>query len=503
MDIFGYFLDSLRELCSVQGVLFLILGAAAGLILGALPGLGGGALITLLVPITYKMNIVLVMDLFVAIYIGGMSGGCIGSILLGIPGTTSSLPTTWDGYAFTKKGDPVRALSAAVVSNFIGTVPSILLAIFTCRIIAVWAVALGPWEYAALCFCAIVMVVGLSEGNLARGMFGVGLAIFISSIGSDPIDAAKRFTFGSIDLYGGISIISLMLGMFAAKLILTEYATRSRVDASKIKVSGFRSPAKDFKNNIGLTIRSWIIGAVVGFLPGLGGPAASAIAYTNEKNLAKNKSEWGKGEIGGVIAPETANNACCGGAMIPMIALGIPGDITMVQFIAVLTIQGINAGPMLIRQRPEIVYMMFTAAILAGILCLALETFGMRIFPSILKIPYHYLYPAVLVIAFTGSYMVTNSIFGVIVAVAGCLLGLAFDYFEIPSMPFMLTYILSSLLEKNIRQAMNRSLIGVGEFFTRPLSCLFIVVGIAVLIAHVVLPIVKEKRAAKSAGTQE
>ena len=503
MNIAEYFLQSLQELMTPLGIVYLILGAVAGIVLGSLPGLSGGTLMTLLVPITFKMNIVLVMDLFMAIYIGGMSGGCIGSILLGIPGTNSSLPTTWDGYSLTCKGQPVRALSAAVVSNFIGTVPSIMLAIIACRFVAAWAVKLGPWEYAALCFAAITTVVGLSKGNIAKGLLGVGLALFLACIGSDPINASRRFTFGSIDLYSGIHIINIVLGMFAAKIILLEFATQSKAESGKnIKIQGFQFIRKDYWKNKWVMLRSWVTGAVIGFLPGLGGPAASAIAYANEKNLAKNSEEWGKGEIGGVIAPETANNAACGGAIIPMIALGIPGDMAMIQFIAVLNMQGIEVGPLLTKLQPGIVYMIFTAGILAGIVVLLFEIFGMRLFPAILKIPYHFLYPAVLVLTFIGAYLITGTIFGVFITVLACLLGLFMDYFDIPTMPFSLAYILAGLLEKNVRSALNYSRVGVAEFFTRPLSCFFIVLGLAVLVGHAVLPLIKARRAAKQ-GTKE
>jgi len=277
-----------------------------------------------------------------------------------------------------------------------------------------------------------------------------------------------------------------------------EYAKKSKVESlKKIKISGFKFPGKDLAKNLGNVIRSWITGAVIGFLPGLGGPAASVIAYTNERNLAKDKEEWGKGAIGGVIAPETANNATVGGAMIPMIALGIPGDLFMVQFIAVLNIQGINVGPILMRTNPEVVYMIFTAGIVSGILCLIAEICGMRIFPAILKIPYHYLYPAILVITFAGAYMVTGTMYGLIVCLATCVLGIAMDHFEVPSMPFLLTYILANIFERNVRQAMNFSKIGFAEFFTRPLSCLFIIIGVASLLFHFLMPIIKKARANK------
>ena len=170
MEVFGYFVDALKTLCTFTGFIYVVVGTLAGVVLGAIPGLGSSTLLVVLLPIAYKMDPKMCMALFISIVIGGMSGGCIGSILLGIPGTSSSLTTVWDGYEFTKQGDPVRALSAAVTSSFLGTLPSIILAIFACRAIAMWAVNLGSWEYAALCYCAILMVVGLS---IVLIMFGV------------------------------------------------------------------------------------------------------------------------------------------------------------------------------------------------------------------------------------------------------------------------------------------------------------------------------------------
>lgn len=501
--IINYFLDSLQEIFTLSGILYLICGSLAGVILGAIPGLGSSTLMVVLLPIAYKLNIVLAMALFVSVVVGGMSGGCIGSILLGIPGTASSICTVWDGYEFTKRGEPVRPLSVAVMSNFIGTVPSIILAIMTCKILATWAVKLGPWEYAAMCFCAVTMVVGLSKGNLIKSMIGVGLALVLASVGSDPINAAERLTFGNLYLLGGFNIINIMLGLFAAKIILLEFAKQSKVDSSKnVKVDRFRFPGKDLLSHIGVVIRSWITGAFIGFLPGLGGPVGAVISYSNEKLLAKNKDEWGHGAIGGVIAAETANNATIGGAFIPMIALGIPGDAACVQFIAALNMHGINVGPMLMRTNPEIVYMIFTAGILSGIVVLLYETLGMKTFPAILKIPYHYLYSLVIVVALIGAFMATGNMFGLLVTLASCVLGILLDVFEIPSLPFLMAFILSPMLELNIRRGFNYSTSGGSEFFTRPLSCIFIVLGIAVLVWPVISPAVKKlfKKTPKTAG---
>ena len=245
MEVLGYFLGALKELCSLTGFIYVVIGTLAGVVLGAIPGLGSSTLMVVLLPISYRMSPTMAMALFISITIGGMSGGCIGSILLGIPGTSSSLCTVFDGYEFTKQGHPTRALSNAVFANFLGNVPSVLLAIALCKVVATWAVKLGPWEYAALCFCAILMVVGLSKGNMVKSMVGVGLAIFLASIGEDPINGppGRFILFGRFEFMAGLNIISVMLGLFAAKIILLEYARRTKTqDASKIKVRGFKWP---------------------------------------------------------------------------------------------------------------------------------------------------------------------------------------------------------------------------------------------------------------------
>ena len=371
-------------------------------------------------------------------------------------------------------------------------------------LLADWGVKLGPWEYAAMCFCAVAMVVGLSEGNLVKGIAGVGLAILLCSIGPDPISGRPRLTFGNMYLYDGFNIINIMLGMFAAKIILLEYARRTKTqDASKIKVRGFKWPGKDILDNLGNLIRSFITGAFIGFLPGLGAPTSTVIAYSNERNLDKKHKElWGHGHIGGVIAPEVANNAGIGGAMIPMLALGIPGDAIMVQFLAVMSIHGVQSGPMLMTTNPEMVYMLYTAAIIAALFVLLVEVGGMPLFPKFISMPYHFLYPAIIVISFVGAYMTAGNMMGVIVTLCACLLGLGMDYFGVPTTPFIMMFILSSLLEKNIRQGLNRSFDGVIDFFKRPVSLGFIVVGLLVLVLHTVIPAIKAAKEKKNAAAQ-
>ena len=494
-----HFLEALQGLLTVEGIIYVVLGSLAGVILGAIPGLGSSTLIVVLLPISYKLNPAMTMALFISIVIGSMSGGCIGSILLGIPGTSSSLTTVWDGYEFTKQGDPVRPLSVSVTVSFLGTLPSVILAVFCCKAIASWAVRLYYWEYAALCYCAILMVIGLSKGNLAKGLFGAGLALFVASIGTEKLDGANRFIFFNIMQFRDkINLIPVMLGLFAGRIIILEYARGEKARKVDVKVGRYKWPGKDLGRNLLGFFRAWIIGLVIGFLPGLGGPVASIMAYSTENMLAKDKSKWGKGEIMGVIAGETAKNSAIGGALIPLIALGIPGDASCVQFLQALLMKNIEASPQLMKENPTIVYTLFTAAFLSAIVVILYETIGMPTFPALLKIPYHYLYSIVVVLALTGAYMAQRNFFSMIVMLVSCIVAILMDVFGISSLPFLMAFILAPMLEENLRMGFAAASDGGKQFFTRPISCVFIVVGTLVLLYGILSPILKKGKVSKN-----
>lgn len=479
---FSGIMGALDVIFTLQGILFIFGGSILGMFLGCIPGLSGGTLITLLLPIFWKMDPVLGLGLLISIHVGSTSGGSIGSILLGIPGTSSSLATVWDGYEFTKQGDPVRALSAAVVSNAIGTIPGLLIAAGVSSWIAEFAVKLGPWEYASMCFAAVIMVIVLSKKDLLRGLIAVGLAVLLSSIGQDAVYGTMRLTFGSLNLYQGFNVINILLGLFAARIILLEFARQEKIgQAERIKIKRFKFPGRDIFSNLGNVIRSFFTGMFIGFLPGLGAQISTVMAYSNEKSLSKEKEKWGHGHIGGVIAPETANNAGIGGALIPMLALGIPGDGIMAQFMVALNSLDISTGPMFMKQNPDVVYMIFVGGAIAGVFILLLQTIGMPLFPMLLRIPYQYLYPAILVISFLGAYVIAGSIWGIVVTIGACVLGLLMDYCDIPVMPFLMTFILSTVFERNLRLGFNYSLNGGLDFFIRPVSLIFILLGVGML----------------------
>ena len=459
----------------------IIFGATIGMVLGAIPGLSGGIAITICLPMTFAMDTYTVICLMCGIWIGSASGSFIGSILLGIPGTSASLATTYDGYPLTRKGEPVRALSAGLVANFMGTVPSLLVAFFLTPILAQWAVKLGAWEYASMIFCAIMMVTGLAKGQLFKGLIVAAFALMLTTVGYSPISSTPRFV---LNYYfsGGFSLVSVMMGMFAGRLIILEYAKGERGggEEKKVKVEGFRFPWNDIKQNFkNLNIPiSFFIGQWVGFLPGMGGSLSNLLAYSVAKNRSKYPEEFGEGCIDGVFAPEVANNASVGGAVIPFLALGIPGDLVTALLLGALSIKGVFTGPLIFNTQPELVYTVLGVLLIGAVFLVLLQAAGMRLLPMLLNVPYHYLYPLILVMVFIGAYTNGNNMFVLYCNLAFTLVGLFVSWADLPMGPFMLTFVLGSLFEEYLRKAVSYGRGDWSMFATRPVSCILILVAL-------------------------
>ena len=428
-------------------------------------------------------------------------GGLISAVLLGIPGTPSSLATTFDGYAMTKKGQATRALSIGTLSNFLGTAPSIIIAMIACPLIASVAVKMGPWEYFALSFMAITLVVSISKGNMAKGFIGAGMGLLLTQVGYAPISSTERFTFGSYYLASGFSMSCVMIGIFAGSLIIMNYAHGVNGPKSSFdgKLTGFKIEKGDFSSNIPNIIRSFLIGLGIGFLPGMGAALSNMVSYATAKNSSKHPEEFGTGIPDGIWAPEVANNASVGGAVIPMIALGIPGDGTTAMLLGGLTIHGIQPGPLMQQNNPVFTYMIFLSALLAAILCLLVEIFGIRWFPKLLDAPYHFLYPAILALCLLGVYIETFNIANIIMACFFIAVGLYMMYAGIPTTPFILSFVLGSQMENYFRKAISY---GKGDwtlFFTRPVSCILLIVAVG----SVFVPLIKEHLAKKKAAAAQ
>ncbi len=470
------FLSSILSLLHPGTFLLIFCSAALGIVLGAIPGLSGGLGVALLLPVTFGMDPHLGLAMLIGIWVGGVSGAMVGSILLGIPGSPSAIATCFDGYPMTKNGQAVKALGAAIIASFLGTFFSIAIAAFLSPVIADLALKLGPWEYFSLGFCAISLVAALSRENIFKGLTSAAIGLLLSSVGFAPIDGYPRFAFGNMYLNGGFDLISLMLGLFAIKQIVLDYGRGQQelppVDMKNI--TGFGVTFKEFIDNIWNLIRSFFIGLWIGFLPGMGAALSNMVAYAQAKSSSKHPEKFGTGCIDGVFASEISNNASVGGSLIPMVALGIPGDGTTAILLGGLMIHGIQPGPLLFTNNPAIVFTLFGTALVAAFLVLLQQFFGMRLFPLILKIPYHYLYPIIIVLGFIGVFISSSTSFNFILLLAFAALGFLFDIVKIPTSPFILSFILGPMLESNLRKGFTYTDQGILPFFTRPISGLLL-----------------------------
>ena len=476
-----------------------VCGNIIGLIFGAIPGLTGSMALALFLPVSFVMPGYTGLVFLGSMYIGGTSGGLFGSILTGIPGTTASIATVYDGYPMTQKGQAMRALGIAILSSTIGSVGSIFFAMLFCPIISRLALLMGPWEYFSLCFCAIVLVVTISKDDMWNGLISALIGVTLSCVGFAPIDGGKRFDFGIRILLGGIDTTCLMLGIFALSTVMLNYAKHKNVNppVEPCNFKGLGVSLKEFIEKKVLIIRSFLVGLWIGFLPGMGPGLSNQVSYAMAKSASKEPETFGHGNPEGVYAAEVANNASIGGAIIPMITLGIPGDSPTTLILSALIVFGLEPGPLLMRTSSDYVYLFFIALLMGALLALTFSFGGLRLFPKILSIPYHYLFTGITLFCFTGAYSLSNNVDSLMLCVFIGLLGVFFSFSGLNKAPFLLGFILGPMLESNLRKGLTYTTYGFGYFFMRPASCILLVVAVLSLF----WPFIRDRRNKKKGVT--
>lgn len=494
------YLSALLVCMKPLNLLLIFAMVALGIVFGAIPGLSATLGIALLLPITFGLSTETSFVMLLAIWIGGVSGTFISAVLIGIPGSSSAIATCFDGYPMTQKGQASKALGIGMTASFIGTVCSVAIATVLSPVIAEAALHLGPWEYFSLCFCAITLIASLSKGNIFKGIMSAGIGLLMGCIGMDPINGATRFTFGNVYLTSGISTVAQMLGMFAMCQIIRDNAKGEAkmpdVDVKNMK--GLGIGFKDIIENIKTIIVAFASGLWIGFLPGMGSGISNMVAYGYAKGISKEPETFGKGNPAGVWASETANNASLGGALIPMMALGIPGDGITAMLIAGLTIHGLQAGPLFMTEQPDLAMLIFACVMVSAIVTYLIQIITKRWFPYILKIPYHYLYTVILVISFIGGYGISNTMFNIYVMLALCLLALFMSVAGLPTSPLVLAFILSSKLERYFRQGISYAHGSYAPFFTRPVSFILLIIAVLCVVWPYVSDHLKAKKSAKA-----
>lgn len=477
--MFEYLPYIFSELIQPMNLALMFVGTIVGIIFGAIPGLSGTMAVMLFMPLTYTMTDSTAVIFLLALWIGGCSGAFIGSVLLGIPGSASAVSTCWDGNPMAKQGRAGKALAIGMTASFIGTFFSALFGGFLAEKVADVAFAMGPWEYTALCLVAMTMVLAISKGNMFKGLAATSIGLILASVGYSPIDAEPRFTFDNMYLIGGLGMIVVLTGIFCVSHILVTFGKGfvENPKVSKEGLKGYGLGIQDFKNEAGNIVRSFLIGLAIGFLPGMGSGLSNLVAYSSAKNASKHPEEYGHGAEGGVWAPEVANNASIGGAMIPMAALGIPGDSTTALLIGALTIHGLEMGPMVFANSGDVVYLMFVTVAVVAVLVFAIQMVCKRYFPYILRVPNHYMYSALLVICLASAYVDSGNLYKVGMMMFFCFVGILMAAGGLPNSPLILAFILGPIMEKNMLRAFQYT--GTWTtFFTRPVSGVLMVVAI-------------------------
>lgn len=461
-----------------QVFLVMIFGIFFGIIFGCIPGLTATLGVILLIPVTYSMDPILGISMLISIYVGGISGGLITATLLNIPGTPSSIFTCWDAYPMAKGGKPGLALSIGVFASLIGGIFSALALILIAPQLAKFGLMFGNWEFFGLAFLAMCVVAVTTEGDTLKNYIGLTFGLILGAIGIDSITGLERLTFGSWQLTSGISSTALMMGLYAIGEIMSQTSELGSIkEPISIKDMTFKPPIKELKGTWRTMLTGSIVGTFVGILPAVGQQTAALMTYNEAKGRSKEPEKFGTGYAEGIVASEASNNAVCGGAIIPLITLGIPGDMTTAALIGGLMIHGLQPGPLLFKTDANIVGAIMVVYLLSNIIMYFMELGLMRAFVRMINVPKSILFPTIILSCIMGSLTLNNRVFDVWVLIAFGVIGFLFMKSKVPLSPIIMGFLMGPLLEKNFRRAIISANGNFGDILNRPIACILVLAG--------------------------
>jgi putative tricarboxylic transport membrane protein len=473
MDSLSHLADGFSVALTFQNLGLALLGCFLGTIIGALPGLGPSNGVAILIPLVFSLGLPATpaLILLTSVYYGAMYGGRISSILLNIPGDEPALMTTLDGHPMARKGQAGEALALSGLASFFGAFFATWGLVFLAPQLVKVALLFGTAEYFALFVLAFATLGGLTSRNQAKSAFAAALGLAIAMVGVDGQTGVPRFTFGEVHLYDGIDFLVAIVGLFALSEVFIFLEHRGDDHAGgKVKLGRIVPPMQMVNKVWGTMSRSTVLGFIAGVLPGAGASLGSFIAYSIEKKLSDKKGTFGTGDPRGVAAPEAGNNAAAGGALVPMLALGVPGSGTTAVLLAMLLALNITPGPLLFQNNPDVVWGLIAALFIANFMLLALNIPMVSIFVRILTIPTNYLMPAVAMISFVGIYGISGSTFDLMVMIAFGVLGWILRKLDVPLVPIILGVLLGDQMEKNLRRTMTISDGDLWALVASPLS---------------------------------
>lgn len=485
-------LTVLQDIFTVQNLLWMNIGMAAGIVVGALPGLTGTMCIALLLPLTYKMNSLTGMLMLLGVYCGGIYGGSITAILINTPGTPASAATSIDGYPMAQKGHGLKALNSALTASAVGGLFSCLVLLFLAPVIAGVALKFGNEEYFALALFGLTIIASVGGKSLLKGLLMGMAGLLLSCVGID-MDGVARFTFGENHLAAGINTIPVLIGLFAITEVMSKARDCNKREGRAVEIHQEKVSIFDvFRYKLTL-IRSSVIGVFIGAVPGTGAAISSFLAYNEAKRTAKHPEEFGSGCEEAVVASEAANNAVTGATLIPLLTLGIPGDTNTAVLLGALTMQGIAPGPTLFTTQKVWVYSIMIGLIFINIFMYLQGRAFIRGFVNVTKIPTQFIVPGIVTLCMIGAYAIKYNNFNCILMVALGIFGYYMKKLDFPLTPMVIGLVLGSLCEKNMRRALILSKGDWLTFLRSPISCTFLLLSVFMLFFPLIRQCVSKK----------
>lgn len=497
-------MEILQCIFTVNNLLMMNVGVAVGIVIGAMPGLSVAFAVTVLMTMTFHMESLPAMYLLLGAYCGGLYGGSITAALINTPGTANAVCTALEGYPLARKGRAGDALKCALTASTIGGLFSCFTLLFFAPQLAKFILKIGSPEYFALCTFGIAAAIGLegnSLNNVIKGVLSAAFGLILACVGADPVFGTNRFSFGSYYMLSGIQVVSSMLGAYALCQVLVNCRDVYLNGDESLKVPPVTKATlriRDILKHWKVILKSSLIGAVVGAVPGTGGAESAMIAYNEAKRCSKHPEEFGDGAIEGILAAEAANNATSGGAMIPMLTLGIPGDTVMAILLSALTMQGITPGANLFSSGSFWVYAIMGGLFIINIFMFVQGSLCVNLFSKVSKIPQSIMTPCIIVMCVMGSYAINNNIFECFVMIAFGLIGFFMKQFGFPITPLCIALVLGKLFETNLRRSLILSNGNPFVFFTRPISHAILLLAVFMLFFPIISSLLAAGKAKKN-----
>jgi len=493
-DVFHGLLNGFYVVLQPTNILFCFLGVLMGTLVGVLPGLGPMGAIAILLPATFRMSPVPAIIMLAGIYYGAQYGGSTTSILVNIPGEASSVVTCLDGYQMAKQGRAGPALGIAAFGSFIAGTLGLVGLMFFATPLAEFGLRFGNPEYFAVILLGLTLITYLSHGSIIKALIMGTLGIILSCVGLDRIEGYPRMTFDIMELWDGVDLVSLAMGVMGVSEILINIEETVPREILRTKIKNLFPTLSDWMEAKWSILRGTVIGFCLGLLPGAGPVTASFVSYAVEKRVSKNPGKFGKGAIEGVAGPETANNGATSSVFVPLLTLGIPTNAVMALLFGALLIHGMRPGPLLLKDHPDVFWGLISSMYIGNVMLLVLNLPLIPIWVKVLKVPYRILFPLILLFCLIGCYSLNNRSFDVLLMIIFGTAGYLLRKFNYEPAPLILAFVLGPMLEINLRHSLTLSGGSFSIFFTRPISAVAITIAIILFIVQIIFPFLKMKR---------